>query len=137
HLAAGDVELAARACADDPGPAGPSQHQQYANDLRRLARARLLVAQSRSDTATPLLRELLDRAQRIGRRRMELAIRCVLAHATGDRAELGIAVALGEQLGALRSILDEGPALHAMLRRLPPSSYLARVLGATRPAAAP
>ena len=134
HLAAGHVELAARRCADAPEIAA---HQHYAWELRQLARARLLVAQGRSDAATQLLGELRDRAQHDGRRRLELSVRLLTAQATGDRAELTAALALGESQGAVRSIVDEGPALHALLRRLPPSSYVTRVLAATRPVAAP
>jgi serine/threonine-protein kinase PknK len=132
HLAAGNLELAARRCADEPELV---PHQEHAWELRRLARARLLVAQGRTEAATQILEGLRDFAQRDGRRRIELVVRLVAAQSTGDRAELVAALALGEAQGAIRSIVDEGPVLHAMLRKLPPSSYVTRLLAAARPAA--
>ena len=138
HLAAGNVELAARRCAAAAAP--PPHERPQARELRQLARARLSLAEGRAAPARDMLAPLLEAAVHDGRRRVELSVRLVAAlaaHATGDaeaaRAQLAACLALG----AIRSFVDEGSALHRLLRRLPPagsSSHLARVLAAFGPA---
>jgi LuxR family maltose regulon positive regulatory protein/serine/threonine-protein kinase PknK len=146
HLAGGDVERAARlvdASADEP-PRGAAPRRAW--ELRRMARARLLVAQGKPAAARRVLAPLLEAALDGGRRRLELAVRLiavVAARAEGDadaaRAELGAALALGEAQGAIRALADEGPALQALLRKWPErgSPYLARVVASFQPPAAP
>ncbi len=143
HLAAGEVDLAARRCDAPTDPRPTDAHRQQAWELGVLARARLAIARGHAKSALPSLVELRDRAQAEGRRRFELSVRVVTAlaiHAAGAgtaaRAELAAALALGEEQGAVRTLADEGEALHALLRRLPASSYVGRVLGAARPAGA-
>ncbi len=144
HLAAGDVERAARClgAANEEPPVGRRQ----AWELRRLARGRILLAQGRPAAARALLPPLVEAAVADGRRRFELAVRLVAAvaaqaeaDAEAARAELGAALALGEAQGAIRSFVDEGRVVEALLRRWPTSGsgHVARLLAAFRPAAAP
>lgn len=141
HLAAGDVDLAARRCDAPSGPRPPDAHRQQAWELGVLARARVAIARGHATSALPLLVDLRDRAQAEGRRRFELSVRVVTAlaiQAAGDgtaaRPEIAAALVLGEEQGAVRTLADEGQALHLLLRRLPASRYVGRVLGAARSA---
>jgi serine/threonine-protein kinase PknK len=143
HLAAGDVDLAARRCDAAVASRPPEAHRQQAWELGALARARVAIARGHAKSALPLLIDLRDRVQAEGRRRFELSLRAVLAlanQAAGDgtaaRAELAAALTLGEEQGAVRTLADEGQALHALLRRLPASPYVARILGVARSASA-
>jgi ATP/maltotriose-dependent transcriptional regulator MalT len=137
HLAAGDVELAARRCEAPTDPRPHDVHRRQAWELGVLARARVAIARGKAKSVLPLLVDLRDRAQADGRRRFELSVRIVTALAlhdpaseTAGRAELAAALLLGEEQGAVRTLVDEGEALHSLLRRLPASSYVGRVLGA-------
>jgi len=144
HLAAGALELAARRCAAEPDESTP---QSQGWELRQLSRARLLLAQGRARPALQILGPLLAATAAEGRRRFELTVRLVsalAAHAAGDeeasREGLTAAVALGAAQGAIRALIDEGPALHALLRKLPAfaaSAYGVKVLAALRPSSAP
>jgi LuxR family maltose regulon positive regulatory protein len=136
HLAAGEVDLAARRCDAASAPRPPDAHRQQAWELWVLARARVAIARGHAKSALPLLADLRDRAQAEGRRRFELSVRVVTAlaiQAAGDgtaaRAEVAAALVLGEEQGAVRTLADEGQALHPLLRRLPASPYVGRLLG--------
>jgi serine/threonine-protein kinase PknK len=134
HLVAGAPDLAARRCAAEKNDSQPLL----------MARVRLLLAQGRAGQARELLAPLLEAAIREGRRRFELSVRLLSAVAAADaraaNAELSAAVALGAAQGAIRPLVDEGPALHALLRKLPAfgsSAYGMKVLGALKLSDAP
>ena len=133
------MELAARRLAAEPDGPAPAEWRQ-AWELRSLARARLRIAEGRGTPARTILGALLEDAVGNGRRRFELGLRllgALAAQAEGDgeaaRASLAAALVLGEAQGAIRSFVDEGPALLALLRELPAGSgYATKLLAAFR-----
>ncbi len=93
------------------------------NEQRRVLLARALLAEGRGAEATDLLRRFVDAAATEGRRGSEarfLALLALAAHAQGDVEAvvetLGRALPLAEAGGYVRSFVDEGPAMQALLR---------------------
>jgi LuxR family maltose regulon positive regulatory protein len=135
------VDQASRRCDAPSAPRPPDAHRQQAWELGALARARVAIARGHAKSELSLLVDLRDRAQAQGRRRFELSVRLVTAlalQAAGDgtaaRAEVAAALVLGEEQGAVRTLVDEGQALHPLLRRLPASPYVERLMGVGRSA---
>jgi LuxR family maltose regulon positive regulatory protein len=135
-LAQGDVERAGRWLveADLPLDATPG----YAREREQLTGARVLLAQGRADGALALLEGLRQRAEaegRLGSLIEILALQALARGALGDRAAavglLERALVLAGPAGYVRTFVDEGPALAALLAEAGTSSvedaYLARV----------
>ncbi len=109
--------------------------------IERLALGRLLIAQRKLPQAGTILKSLLRTAEEGEQARLALEIRCVLSRvlqAGGDREgalrTLVKALLLGEPEGYIRSFVDEGPQMAALLRtaasRGHSPGYMERLLGA-------
>ncbi len=104
---------------------------QYRRDCEDVARARVALGLSRLDEALEMLEPVAVRAEEGGRRShlIEIKLLQALAHSMrsqkGEKGEeekaltlLEEAVRLGEAEGFIRSFVDEGPRLAALLSRL-------------------
>jgi LuxR family maltose regulon positive regulatory protein len=123
-------------------PADP-RHEVYTQ--QQIAHARYLAATGNKSGALALLAELLPAAEAAGRL-LDVVTICLLQALWQDgaaaEAPLRQAVIMAEPAGLLRTFLDEGPALAALLNRLlgqegVPAVYLGRLLAAFAQAAPP
>jgi len=139
-LARGDVSGAAR-CVENwhLDEADPSMFD--LREIQQLTRARLYIAQERTEKALATLEPLLLSAERLGRvRRMieTLALRATALHVGGDSDQaltiLARALELGEKAGFVRTFVDIGRPMTSLLheaasRGLSPE-YVGRLLAA-------
>lgn len=121
-LARGDVSATAR-WTDERG-LGPDDDVSYPREAEYLLLARMLLAEGRLDQALALLQRLHALAERQGRSGSVLeidALRAVALAEAGDVssavAALSEALALAQPEGYVRILVDEGPAMRALLVR--------------------
>jgi serine/threonine-protein kinase PknK len=130
HLLAGDADAAQRALAHfgarlaEPQPTVANVDARIWETLQ-LANARLLGSRGQIDVAVSILRKLLRSAQSSGRDYTAIRLGIVLSTmldlaGASEEAEalMGRAVTLGIRHGIVRSTLDEGPRVVAILERL-------------------
>jgi LuxR family transcriptional regulator, maltose regulon positive regulatory protein len=118
----GDVEAATRWWeAAGPGGGGPGEQPEFA----QLIVARILLARDRPGDALSLLERLAPDAEtagRLGHLIEILALQALAREAQGERAAaldlLARALALAEPAGHIRSFIDEGAPLWALLAHL-------------------
>ena len=91
-------------------------------EVEQITRARLLVARGEHEDALPLLsnlREVVQAAGRTGREIEVLNLKALTLRARGERERavgtLTRALALGESEGYVRSFVDEGPEMAALI----------------------
>jgi LuxR family maltose regulon positive regulatory protein len=153
-LAARGEVHAALAWAGEHG-LSPDDDLSYLHEFEHLTLAKVLLARHAAghrdgclDQADRLLTRLLAAAEAGGRTGTVieiLAVRALARHAVGDTpgalAALERALRLAEPEGYARVILDEGPAMTALLRavakRRAPGGYVHRLLDAGQPGAEP
>jgi LuxR family maltose regulon positive regulatory protein len=99
--------------------------------------AQVLLALGDRENALSLLKQLCTRSEKAGRlgdlvgHQIVYAVALDVDHQrTQALTILEEALSLGEQLGAVRSFVDEGAPLHTLLRTLPSTSYRNQILGA-------
>jgi LuxR family maltose regulon positive regulatory protein len=146
-LKQGDVAQAAAWAAGQP--VDRSEILSFAGERRELARVRILVAQGASQEAVSLL-DRLERSAHTGGRQGSLveigALQAVALQAAGSPGEASQAAAAleqtlgrGEPEGYVRTFLDEGPPMAALLgrvageKRFPHRAYAARLLAVIGP----
>jgi LuxR family maltose regulon positive regulatory protein len=120
-LAAGDVASASQ-WVQGRQPVG-REASSFAQEWSEIARARILIAQGLLDEATSLLNQLARLTETEGRngRLIEiLALQAIAWQARNDTvralAALGKSLALAEPEGYVRTFIDEGPPMAALLR---------------------
>ncbi|MCB0123629.1 MAG: hypothetical protein KDE58_15360, partial [Caldilineaceae bacterium] len=106
------------------------------NELLYTALAQVLLVLGETEDALSLIRRLCahaEHAQRFGDLLRYQIIHALVLDARGERTEaLGIlqqTLSLAEPIGAVRSFVDQGAALYALLRGLPSMPYRNRLLG--------
>jgi LuxR family maltose regulon positive regulatory protein len=94
----------------------------FVREIEQLARARLLIARGEQDEALRLLADLRKAAQAAGRTGREieiLALQALILHAKGEKeravSTLTQALALGQPEGYVRTFVDEGPQMAALI----------------------
>jgi LuxR family transcriptional regulator, maltose regulon positive regulatory protein len=94
----------------------------FVREIEQLARARLLVARGKQDEALRLLADLREAAQAAGRTGREieiLTLQALTLQAMGKKERavntLTQALALGEPEGYVRTFVDEGPKMAALM----------------------
>lgn len=125
YLADGDVCLAERLLRQTPMPAAEASGIDWLTwEARELSRARVECARGRLEAAIERLETLLAQARRQGRGRAEVVLRVALAccfDAAGQRERARNCLMAGLDLGAgegmVRTFLDEGAGLVALLER--------------------
>lgn len=121
----GDVQLARLILSSrgiDEAWLTDARAQRPASELEHLALARVLIGEGRPQAAVRLLDRLGEPMRRDGRMRRLMQVR-VLAAIAAYRADNALAalaaiaetVGLAAPQGALRTLIDEGPALHGVL----------------------
>jgi LuxR family maltose regulon positive regulatory protein len=122
-LQKGEVSLAAAWASEQA--ADPPGILPFSSESRTVARARILLAQGKYSQAIPLLDRLSDSAQSGGRKGSLIEIRALKAialHSAGDlsqaAAELESALALAEPEGYIRTFVDEGSPMAALLAHI-------------------
>lgn len=140
NLSWGDARAAMRwASQRDLLDPGHRVQRETLTSTEKLALARLLAARGEYTQAASVLSELLRMIEEEETARLTLEVQCALApmlQASGDRegAMRTVAKALlrGEPEGYMRSFLDEGPRMAALLRRAASEghspSYVERIL---------
>ena len=155
-LAQGNLPGAARWARDSAPP--PDQEPNLVEELRQIARARVLIGQGRHDDAATLLGRLAEAAEASGRygRLIEILALEALALCAQRRsgealAALERALALAEPEGYVRVFVDEGEPMARLLAELkerrelgepkgqgaPSRAYLDRLLSAFPASVAP
>jgi len=119
-LAQGDVEAAARWCAERG--LGVEDEPSYLREREHLLLARVLLAQDESDQAFMLLEGLSEEAQAAGRGGSvieTLALQALTLQAKREKeravSALTRVLALAEPEGYVRTFVDEGPAMATLL----------------------
>jgi LuxR family maltose regulon positive regulatory protein len=119
-LAQGKVDDAARWCAERG--LSVEDEPSYLREREHLVLARVRLAQDKPDQALRLLKRLGEEAQRAGRTGSEieiLALQALTLEAKGEKeravSRLAQALALAEPEGYVRTFIDEGPEMAALL----------------------
>ena len=119
HLARGELAAATR---EQERAAGAGGVPPFVRELERTTLARLLIARGEQDEALQLLEKLREAAEAVGRtgNAMEILALQALALWEGGKKEqaistLGRALPLAEPEGYVRTFVDEGPPMAALM----------------------
>jgi LuxR family maltose regulon positive regulatory protein len=122
-LQQGNLSAATKWAATYTREIGPDQPRLTAYDYDRFALAQTLLAQGHLDAAHAAVRQLLDDAEMTGHGSFviwSLILQALILHALGDRTaahgSLQRALALAEPQGYLRTIINHGTPIAALLR---------------------
>jgi LuxR family maltose regulon positive regulatory protein len=129
HLRFGHVH-AAQAWARDRSLTADDELS-YVQEYEHVTLARILLACGENVAAGGLLQRLADAADTGGRYGTLVEILVLLALARGDSLERAVRLAEGE--GMVSVFTDEGEQVQRLLRRLPTSPFVARLLRVERP----
>ncbi|MBK8899698.1 MAG: LuxR family transcriptional regulator [Anaerolineaceae bacterium] len=138
-LAQGDVTRAAAWLPDGRDVPQDPRHEVYAR--MQISHARYLLATCDEPQAAQLVADLLPAVEASGRVRDAVALWLLQAQLSGEvEGETAVqrALSLAEPAGLLRTFVDEGQPVAALLNKLSPTPYLNRILSAfARPESPP